>query len=400
MKFFAIVLTILNLVSLNLGYVIEKGNNNNVSDFNIKNDPKFLKSLREAFIKNKKDFGKPNFKDETINEEIKKLNITRNYNEVKEVVFNDANGVELCANTLCSIPLTINFVYNGINCGISGLTKTPYDNINNGVVDLVGIISCRHHNVIYHYVQYIYIKGNGLKLPITSYSFKEEVHRGINHFKTSGGDLMLLVGYFYEIFNLQDYGGFSRNIRITDNRKCGYINDELVLCNLGECCSKKGYCGDTDAYCSFDKGCQSDYGHCQNEIIDYSSEENGRCGSYNGKGCKLGCCSQKGYCGQTNAHCQTGCQYKYGSCFSSYTNILIDFHDYISSTTTKSTAKKTTTKSSKTTSKTSATDSGRCGPSVNVKCPNGYCCSKYGYCGKTSEYCGTGCLKNYGKCNN
>ncbi|KAI8962466.1 carbohydrate-binding module family 18 protein [Daldinia sp. FL1419] len=41
---------------------------------------------------------------------------------------------------------------------------------------------------------------------------------------------------------------------------------------------------------------------------------------------------------------------------------------------------------------------GTCGVEVNLKCPQGTCCSPYGSCGSTTEYCGMGCQSAYGSC--
>jgi choice-of-anchor A domain-containing protein len=40
----------------------------------------------------------------------------------------------------------------------------------------------------------------------------------------------------------------------------------------------------------------------------------------------------------------------------------------------------------------------RCGKSYG-KCPEGYCCSKFGFCGKIDTYCGKGCQPEFGECN-
>ncbi|KAK9489164.1 putative endochitinase [Lipomyces doorenjongii] len=123
-------------------------------------------------------------------------------------------------------------------------------------------------------------------------------------------------------------------------------------CKSGYCCSKYGYCGKSSAYCG--TGCQTKYGTC------FSTE--GLCGSqYGGISCKSGyCCSKYGHCGKSSAYCGTGCQTKYGTCFST---------------------------------------EGLCGSQYGgISCKSGYCCSKYGHCGKSSAYCGTGCQTKYGTC--
>ena len=124
-------------------------------------------------------------------------------------------------------------------------------------------------------------------------------------------------------------------------KRCG---PNYGSCPVGQCCSAKGYCGKTAAYCSSAKKCQPEYGDC-------------KCGKDFGS-CNDGlCCSKKGYCGKTDAHCliTDGCQSEFGNC--------------------------------------------RCGPGYG-NCPAGQCCSKDGFCGKTDDYCSAtkGCQISYGDC--
>ncbi|ORY70568.1 hypothetical protein LY90DRAFT_504139 [Neocallimastix californiae] len=88
-----------------------------------------------------------------------------------------------------------------------------------------------------------------------------------------------------------------------NNYRCGKdFNNKS--CSNGECCSKYGYCGTSDAYCG--SKCQSKYGLC------YGS--NDRCGKKYGR-CKNGkCCSKYGYCGRSKDYCKAGCQPIYGIC--------------------------------------------------------------------------------------
>ncbi|ORY27942.1 hypothetical protein LY90DRAFT_306930, partial [Neocallimastix californiae] len=94
------------------------------------------------------------------------------------------------------------------------------------------------------------------------------------------------------------------------------------------CCSKKGYCGTTNAYCSTD--CQLEYGRCAplnsntttngkcgstNVTVSGQTSSDGRCGFVNGYACpKNQCCSQYGYCGTTASHCGAGCDKHFGKC--------------------------------------------------------------------------------------
>ncbi|ORX55397.1 hypothetical protein BCR36DRAFT_347197 [Piromyces finnis] len=96
-------------------------------------------------------------------------------------------------------------------------------------------------------------------------------------------------------------------------------------CPSGQCCSKYGYCGITDAHCG--TGCQSGFGKCGStstntgntgntgSTVDYTKiySTDGMCGEGHGR-CRSGCCSQYGYCGTSDAHCTNNCQAKYGIC--------------------------------------------------------------------------------------
>lgn len=103
----------------------------------------------------------------------------------------------------------------------------------------------------------------------------------------------------------------------------------------------------------------------------YSTD--GSCGAANGgticdpnsKVYTGSCCSSYGYCGNTAAHCGTGCQ---------------------SGCSTPAAP----------TNPTAPRPDGRCGSTVaGATCdpngPFGGCCSAYGYCGKAADHCGAGC---------
>jgi len=108
------------------------------------------------------------------------------------------------------------------------------------------------------------------------------------------------------------------------NRKCG---KGIGSCKKGECCSKYGWCGKTDAYCG--KGCQSEFGKCKSTSTTVTTTTtttktktptptpaNGKCGKGIGS-CKKGeCCSKYGWCGKSNDHCEIskGCQSEFGIC--------------------------------------------------------------------------------------
>ncbi|KAF8474630.1 hypothetical protein BDZ91DRAFT_711370 [Kalaharituber pfeilii] len=115
--------------------------------------------------------------------------------------------------------------------------------------------------------------------------------------------------------------------------------------------------------------------------------DDGRCGKDFGNApCQKGgpfggCCSQYGWCGDSNVHClpSEGCQ---SGCTTPGTQNP--------ATTTKPTTTTTTSPGSKPT-----TTNGRCGAEFGGTVCKGWvdgeCCSQYGWCGRTKGHCGTGC---------
>eukprot|EP00834_Sanchytrium_tribonematis_P001308 NODE_31_length_37178_cov_0.413576.p7 type:complete len:462 gc:universal NODE_31_length_37178_cov_0.413576:25333-23948(-) len=162
-------------------------------------------------------------------------------------------------------------------------------------------------------------------------------------------------------------------------QNCGSV--KKASCPSGQCCSQYNYCGTTSAYCGL--GCQSAYGTCTSTTPPPTSVPNGgRCGSANnGAKCATGlCCSQYNYCGNTAAHCGTGCQSGFGTC---------------TSTPPSPTPSPTTVPSP-----TPPGANGPCGnnaaaPANNKVCQTGLCCSQYGYCGTGTAYC-TNCQSGFG----
>jgi len=176
-----------------------------------------------------------------------------------------------------------------------------------------------------------------------------------------------------------------------------------INCPSGYCCSKYGWCGQTDDYCALSKGCQSKYGDCFKDIdttLTHAStiisttisttitttftatvtannvsttilKEEGRCGEDFGN-CPSGqCCSKYGWCSNTGDHCSIsrGCKSEFGQC-----TMDIDSTSMI----------------------TTPNEEGRCGEGYG-SCSSGYCCSKYSWCGSSSEHCGTGWQSEFGK---
>ncbi|KAL4924246.1 uncharacterized protein BDV17DRAFT_295562 [Aspergillus undulatus] len=101
---------------------------------------------------------------------------------------------------------------------------------------------------------------------------------------------------------------------------CGSNSDSHVTCIgsiWGNCCSEKGYCGNTTAYCG--EGCQLQFGECNDASVQTISTT-GSCGAtltsnVTCLGSTYGdCCSGKGYCGGDTAYCGSGCQGEFGRC--------------------------------------------------------------------------------------
>lgn len=101
---------------------------------------------------------------------------------------------------------------------------------------------------------------------------------------------------------------------------CGSNSDTDATClgsTYGDCCSSKGYCGDTSAYCA--EGCQLEFGECNDGSVQTISTT-GSCGStltsnVTCLGSTYGdCCSGKGYCGGNSNYCGSECQSGFGNC--------------------------------------------------------------------------------------
>ncbi|OHE98733.1 chitin binding protein [Colletotrichum orchidophilum] len=196
---------------------------------------------------------------------------------------------------------------------------------------------------------------------------------------------------------------------ISTSGQCGAAAGQSCLgSTFGNCCSVYNYCGSTPAHCG--TGCQPGYGTCNGTTVASSSaaaggssaansassvvvasgsttanaaaatntkiSTNGECAGTAGFNC-LGsnfgdCCSPYNYCGNTTAHCDTGCQSGFGKCSGTGVNAQVSLN-------------------------------GNCGATNGgascVGSAFGNCCSPYGYCGSTSAFCGTGCQTGYGTCN-
>ncbi|KAI8168633.1 hypothetical protein K4K54_000550 [Colletotrichum sp. SAR 10_86] len=193
----------------------------------------------------------------------------------------------------------------------------------------------------------------------------------------------------------------SSTFPATSDGTCGAAaGKSCVGYSGGTCCSQYNYCGNTDAHCG--TGCQSLFGSCQSSASGGSSaassaagqatgtrtasasastntnpSSDGSCGGTKGFNC-LGtnfgdCCSPYGYCGNTTAHCDTGCQSGFGKCSGTGSDVNVSLDGKCGTT----------------------------GTSGSETCQGstfGNCCSAYGYCGSTDLHCGTGCQSSFGTC--
>ncbi|KAH6698281.1 hypothetical protein BKA61DRAFT_497263 [Leptodontidium sp. MPI-SDFR-AT-0119] len=112
---------------------------------------------------------------------------------------------------------------------------------------------------------------------------------------------------------------FGKCTPLSTDGKCGAASSTDAMCQghaNGNCCSVKGNCGSTPAFCAVANLCQPAYGTCATVSTD------GKCGSASSVGAIcLGstfgnCCSVKGNCGSSDAFCKTSnlCQPTFGNC--------------------------------------------------------------------------------------
>jgi hypothetical protein len=95
---------------------------------------------------------------------------------------------------------------------------------------------------------------------------------------------------------------------------CGTNGHTCAGYSGGGCCSTYGYCGATVEFCG--TGCQAGFGTCDTPVstdgtCSSNSDPAGATCAGSGFG---GCCSEYGYCGDTNAYCGLGCQSVFGTC--------------------------------------------------------------------------------------
>ncbi|KAF1834234.1 hypothetical protein BDW02DRAFT_579755 [Decorospora gaudefroyi] len=239
---------------------------------------------------------------------------------------------------------------------------------------------------------------------------------------------------------------------------CGASNSGMTCIGfvgpdgLSECCSEYGWCGNSNLHCQ--TGCQAGFGKCgaqpsasPSASVSVSASStgpvptptgptttDGSCGaSNNGMTC-IGfvgpdglseCCSEYGWCGNSNLHCQTGCQAGFGKCgdqdissssaaVSASSSMPASSSQAASSSADASSTVDASSSASQVSSAPSATPTtsgemsrdGSCGGEKGYTCVGFHtlegvkseCCSEYGWCGSSDDHCGTGCNPVYGNC--
>ncbi|KAI9152227.1 putative polysaccharide deacetylase [Paramyrothecium foliicola] len=147
----------------------------------------------------------------------------------------------------------------------------------------------------------------------------------------------------------------------------------------------------------------------------YPPTTDGRCGPTYGTGCDQEptdkCCSQYGWCGGSDLHCYSGCQFGFGLCKTGVPpgSSVNPPRVSTSSVAVQSASSARSSTASRVSSSVAPVNTypisrnGRCGPAYNsttcIQEPGATCCSKYGWCGANADYCGTGCQRGFGNCN-
>ncbi|KAJ3458024.1 hypothetical protein MRS44_012133 [Fusarium solani] len=211
-----------------------------------------------------------------------------------------------------------------------------------------------------------------------------------------------VLASFLHDFELSSSLLLPRSNPTSRDGNCGSNSETNATCltsTFGNCCSSKGFCGKTSAYCA--EGCQDAFGTCSSMPDGQLVSTSGSCGATSTsnitcQGSTYGdCCSSLGYCGKNVTYCGDGCQSEFGTCSS------VD--DDETSTTTATTDKTSTSTAASATSLGAISIDGNCGSNSDIDaiCKGsefGDCCSSLGYCGGNSSYCGTGCQSEFGSC--
>ncbi len=176
-------------------------------------------------------------------------------------------------------------------------------------------------------------------------------------------------------------------------------------CPKGQCCSNQNRCG-TGTECSY-LNCNYNFGICADPTsLDLAAQASalaasptpvlvsidGSCSAASGN-CPSGqCCSQFGFCGNTDAYCGVGCNLLFGSCNTAASITSRPSLTLASGPSKTSLILAQTSGVSKpiSTDFVCSVNGAQCGPSL--------CCSLNGWCGNTDAYCGQGCQANFGIC--
>ncbi|KAF6822476.1 agglutinin Isolectin 1 [Colletotrichum plurivorum] len=183
----------------------------------------------------------------------------------------------------------------------------------------------------------------------------------------------------------------SGSTKITPDGSCGGTN--AYTCTggtFGNCCSQWGFCGNSDQHCF--GGCQSTFGDCSSSSVGGKTvSTDGSCAGTKGFTCQGSsygnCCSQWGFCGSSTAHCASGCQASFGTCSGSGAGASGGGGGGAVA------ASSSAARPASTGAITSPDNS--CGGSNRYTCPSGTCCSKNGWCGTGSDFCGFGCQTSF-----
>jgi len=173
-------------------------------------------------------------------------------------------------------------------------------------------------------------------------------------------------------------------LKVSEDGRCG---KDFGICKQGYCCSEFGWCGNTEKYCK--KGCQFGFGICEDEdedeevSMEISDDETD-------DQVTVTDVSQDGRCGKEFGSCKEGyCCSKWGWC--GKTELHCSVKSGCQSEFGLCAKKDGFVEEQKM--------DGRCGVGIG-SCPEGYCCSKWGWCGKSDSHCSIeeGCQSEFGAC--
>ncbi|OLN83704.1 Chitin deacetylase-like protein 9 [Colletotrichum chlorophyti] len=226
----------------------------------------------------------------------------------------------------------------------------------------------------------------------------------------------------------------STVLPVSDDGQCGpTVRKTCLGSSLGNCCSNRGWCGNSALHCG--TGCQSQYGTCGLQSSSSISatrasstsrsttrsgtasaptststlpvSNNGQCGSQVNRQCfgysGGNCCSQYNFCGSSDAHCGNGCQSAFGICNNAANSASSRSGSTTRTGSTSAGRSATASSSGVAPSSSLVSTNGECGAKNGRSCLGstfGNCCSQYDFCGSTDAHCGNGCKAQFGNCTN